>query len=68
MKCNINIDYYCDLLRDRIQDPVKYKGFVPKTFVDKDTGRVSRKFVAYKSRGGEPGEILNYCPFCGEKI
>lgn len=64
-KCNEHT--YCGILNDLVQD-YHNKGIVDITVISVDDGSTKHIGIAYKDSKKSRGIMLNYCPFCGEKI
>lgn len=65
-KCNDK--QWCKWLDERLNDGYHGKGFCAVDVVHHETGTVSSYGVRYRTSSKDKGLMLNFCPFCGERI
>ena len=66
-KCQVG--KYCNSLRDRIQESnSRQKGIVPINIITLTSHEITHVGLCYKQSSKDKGLMLNYCPFCGQKI
>jgi uncharacterized protein (DUF1015 family) len=58
---------YCDILSNYIQDH-NNKGIVNLDVTNYINGEIRHLGLAYKKSTKDQGIMLNFCPFCGERI
>jgi hypothetical protein len=59
----------CDRLLEAQEESFTKKGISLQSYVDLETGKISKNCVIVKSGDfSKKGIVLNYCPFCGEPI
>ena len=60
---------FCSSLVKRLQEPnARKKGLVPIQVMNMKTTEMSIIGVAYKMDARDKGVMINYCPWCGEKV
>lgn len=70
-KCSLIGDFLkpCKSLDSKLNDPgTRQKGIRFLEFMNLDTFTRSRDLVSYHLNSKDKGVILNYCPWCGEKL
>jgi len=66
-KCKIG--EYCEMLKSKLENTNEtIKGIVPITVVNLKTFEDRHVGLCYRKSTTDKGLILNFCPFCGEKI
>jgi hypothetical protein len=64
-KCSLS--NWCSTLNSKIEN-ANHKGFVLLRAMNADTGKERLLGIAYKTSVTDSGVMLNFCPFCGERI
>jgi len=60
---------YCDVMTAMYQlGPSRARGLQTLVYSDIATGKITRSLVVYKTYGGDPGTVLNFCPWCGASV
>jgi len=65
IKCTL--PEFCTVLNSKIED-ANHKGFVSIHSTNLNNGEQRLLGIAYKTSVRDPGVMLNFCPFCGERI
>lgn len=65
MKCTK--DGYCETLENRMGEEHQ-KGLTTLSTINFKTGHIERVFAVYKMTARDRGLVLNFCPWCGEKL
>jgi hypothetical protein len=61
------LNTFCSALSNRLQDDHK-KGFCYGHVVNIETGEDCPPLILYRRTSSDVGILLNFCPFCGNRL